>query len=69
MHNPYEHLAQYHADQHYDAHTPHLRDMHEQAKQRHLAAVLTRQRRTRLGALLLALGTWLACRATGRRQR
>jgi hypothetical protein len=30
MNNPYEHLARYHADQHYDAHAPHLRDLHNQ---------------------------------------
>jgi hypothetical protein len=61
MQNPYEHLARYHADQHYDAYAPHLRDLHEQAKQSRMAAALG-QRRTRLGNLLVALGAWLARR-------
>jgi hypothetical protein len=61
MQNPYDHLAQYHADQHYDAHLPHLRDLHKQAKQSRMAAALGPRRR-RLGSLVVALGTWLARR-------
>ena len=60
MPNLYEHLAQYHADQHYDAHTPHLRELRKQAEQSRMAAALGR--RTRLSALLVAVGTWLARR-------
>jgi hypothetical protein len=57
MPNLYEHLARYHADQHYDAHMPHLRELRTQAGQSRTTAA--RGRRTRLGALLVALRTWL----------
>jgi hypothetical protein len=57
----------YNPDQHYQAHTLHLKDLYEQAEQRRMIAALTqhRQRRVRaagrwLGVLLVTLGTQLA---------
>ena len=57
----------YNPDQHYEAHTLHLKELSEQAEQRRMIAALPqhRQRRVRaagrrLGVLLVTLGTWLA---------
>jgi hypothetical protein len=57
----------YNPDQHYEAHTLHLKDLSEQAEQRRMIAALTQYRPARiravgrrLGVLLVTLGTWLA---------
>jgi len=57
----------YHPDQHYAAHTLHLKDLALQAEQRRMIAALTQHRQgrvraagRRLGVLLVRLGTWLA---------
>jgi hypothetical protein len=57
----------YHPDQHYEAHTQHLKDLYKQVEQRRMIAGLTKYRHAsvravgrRLGVLLVALGTWLA---------
>jgi hypothetical protein len=58
MHNP---------DQHYEAHTLHLKDLYEQAEHNRMITALTQNRHARvraaggrLGVLLVTLGTWLA---------
>lgn len=57
----------YHPDQHYEAHSLHLKDLSEQAEQRRMIAALRQHRQgrvraagMRLGVVLLTLGTWLA---------
>ena len=57
----------YHPDQHYEAHSLHLKDLSEQAEQRRMIAALRQHRQwrvraagRRLGVVLLTLGTWLA---------
>ena len=61
----------YNPDQHYQAHTLHLKDLYEEAEQRRMIATLTKYRHARvraagrrLGVLLVTLGTWLAGNAT-----
>jgi hypothetical protein len=60
----------YNPDQHYEAHTLHLKDLYQQAEQKRMIAALTQYRHARvravgrrLGVLLVMLGTWLARRA------
>jgi len=57
----------YHPDQHYQAHTLHLKDLYDQAEQSRMIAALPQHRHAtlhaagrRLGILLVTLGTWLA---------
>jgi hypothetical protein len=57
----------YNPDQHYQAHTLHLKDLSEQAEQSRMSAALTQYRHARVHAagrrmsvLLVRLGTWLA---------
>ncbi len=57
----------YNPDQRYETHTLHLKDLHEQARQRQMIATLPQHRHAmlrpvsmRLGVLLVTLGTWLA---------
>jgi hypothetical protein len=64
----------YNPDQHYKAHTLHLKDLYEQAEQRRMIAALTKYRHARvraagrrLGVVLVRLGTWLAHSATSSR--
>ena len=56
----------YNPDQHYEAHTLHLKDLYEQAAQRQMIASLPQHRHARvravgrrLGVVLVRLGTWL----------
>jgi hypothetical protein len=64
----------YNPDQHYQAHTLHLKELSEQAQQRRMIATLTQYRPARiraalrrLGAVLVTLGTWFARGATSSR--
>ena len=57
----------YNPDQHYQAHSLHLKELSEQAEQRRMIAALPQHRNMtaraagmRLGVLLMTLGTWLA---------
>jgi len=57
----------YHPDQHYAAHTLHLKDLYEQAEHSRMIATLTQHQQgrvraasRRLGVLLVRLGAWLA---------
>ena len=61
----------YNPDQHYQAHTLHLKELSEQTEQRRMIAALSQHRHARvraagrrLGVLLVMLGTWLARSAT-----
>src|SRR6476469_9738421 len=60
-------IAMYNPDQHYEAHTLHLKDLYEQAEHDRMITALTQHRHARvraagrrLGVLLVTLGIWLA---------
>ena len=64
----------YNPDQHYAAHTVHLKEVSEQAEHRRMIAALSQEKPARirpsgrrLGVLLVRLGTWLARNATSSR--
>ena len=64
----------YNPDQHYEAHTLHLKDLYEQVEQRRMISALPKYRHARvrtvgrrLGVVLVRLGTWLACSTTSSR--
>ena len=61
----------YNPDQHYEAHTLHLKELSEQTEQRRMMAALSQYRPARirdagrlLGLLLVRLGMWLSRSAT-----
>ena len=65
----------YNPDQHYEAHTLHLKDLYQQAVQRRMMAALTQYRPARIRAagrrlnvILILLGTWLLRSATSSRR-
>jgi hypothetical protein len=64
----------YNPDQHYEAHTLHLKELSEQVEQRQMIAALTQHRHARVraagrqvGVVLVRLGTWLSRSATSSR--